>query len=96
MPAAVNSEPFHVLATSLRETGFTAQSERLESVLNGTWTTSSELIGELGVAVLAIREECRPLRADQKVLLKRCLREVRKAWPGFGWFSWLPFRRYIR
>jgi hypothetical protein len=68
----------------------------MESILHGTWTTSSELIGELGVAVLAIRKECRSLSPDQKALVKQCLREVRKAWPGFGWFSWLPFRRYIR
>jgi hypothetical protein len=93
MPAPVSSTPFHVLAASLKASGFTAQGQRLESILDGVWTTSTELIGELGVAVLAIRKECRPLSADQKALIRQCLREVRKAWPGFGWFSWLPFRR---
>jgi hypothetical protein len=93
MPACVSSEPFHALAASLREGGFTAHSARLEGVLNGTWTTSSELIGELGAVVLVIRKECRPLDATQKALVRQCLREVRKVWPGFGWFSWLPFRR---
>lgn len=92
MPTAVSSQPFQALAASLRESGFTAQSERLEGVLDGTWTTSSELIGELGLAVIAARKECRPLSSAQKALIKQCLREVRKAWPGFGWFSWLPFR----
>lgn len=89
----VSSEPFHALAASLKESGFTALARRLEGILEGTWTTSSELIGELGVAVVAVRRECRPLSAAQKALLKQCLREVRKAWPGFGWFSWLPFGR---
>jgi len=89
----VSSEPFHALATSLREGGFITHSNRLESVLNGTWTTSSELIGELGLAVMEIRKECRPLGGTQKALIKQCLREVRKAWPGFGWFSWFSFRR---
>lgn len=93
MPDAVSSRPFQVLAASLAESGFTAQGRRLEGILGGTWTTSSELISELGVAVLAIRRECKPLSADQKVLVRQCLREVRKAWPGFGWFSWWPFRR---
>lgn len=93
MPAPVSSEPFHTLAVSLREGGFTAHSTHLEGVLNGTWTTSSELIAELGVAVLDIRKECRPLDSRQKALVRQCLREVRKVWPGFGWFSWLPFRR---
>lgn len=93
MTHSVSSQPFHALAASLQEGGFAAQGERLESILNGVWTTSSELILELGVAVLAIRKECQPLSADQKVLLKQCLREVRKAWPGFGWFSGWPFRR---
>lgn len=93
MPEPVSSEPFNALAASLRESGFTAQGEHLEIILNGTWTTSSELISELGVAVLAIRKECNPLSANQKILVKQCLREVRKAWPGFGLFNWFPFRR---
>ena len=65
---------------------------RLESVLNGTWTTSTELVGELGLVVVAVRKECKPLAPDQKALVKECLRQVRKAWPGFGLFSWIPFK----
>ncbi len=93
MTDSASSEPFHVLAASLKASGFAAQGNRLEGILNGTWTTSTELIGELGVAVLAVRKECKPLSAHQKALVKQCLREVRKAWPGFGWFNWIPFRR---
>lgn len=91
MSAPISSEPFYALAVSLKESGFTAQSDRLDGPLNGVWTTSSELLGELGVVVLAIRKECRPLSAEQKALLRQCLREVRKAWPGFGLLRWLPF-----
>jgi hypothetical protein len=93
MPETARSEPFYALASALKESGFTTHSRRLESILNGTWTTSSELIGELGLAVVAVRKECKPLSPAQKALLKECLRQVRKAWPGFGWFSWLPFIR---
>jgi len=92
MPRAITSEPFDALAASLKDSGFATHGNRLESVLNGTWTTSSELIGELGLVVVAIRKECRPLTAAQKALVKLCLKEVRKAWPGFGWFSWFPVR----
>ncbi len=93
MPSPTSSQPFQALAAALRDGGFPAHGERLENILGGAWTTSSELIAELGVAVLAIRRECRPLDPSGKLLVKQCLREVRKAWPGFGWFDWLPFLR---
>ena len=86
----VSSEPFHALAAALNEGGFAAHGSRLETVLGGTWTTSTELIGELGLVVVAVRRECKPLTRDQKALVKECLRQVRKAWPGFGWSVW-PF-----
>jgi hypothetical protein len=92
MTDTISSEPFYALASALQEGGFTTQSKRLENILNGTWTTSSELISELGQVVVAIRKECKPLNSTQKGLLKECLRQVRKVWPGFGLFSWLPFR----
>lgn len=91
MPAAVSSAPFVALAQALKAQGFPAHGARLEAVLDGVWTTSSELIGELGVVVLAVRSECKPLAAAEKALLKACALEVRKAWPGFGWRFWLPF-----
>ena len=92
MTDTISSEPFYALASALQEGGFTTHSKRLESILNGTWTTSSELISELGQVVVAIRKECKPLNSKQKGLLKECLRQVRKVWPGFGLFSWLPFK----
>jgi len=89
----VSSEPFYALALALKEGGFTPHGSRLEGILGGTWTTSSELIAELGQAVVAVRKECKPLNPAQRALLKECLGQVRKAWPGFGLFSWLPFSR---
>lgn len=79
-----SSQPFHALASSLKEGDFAAHASQLEDILNGTWTTSSELIAELGSLVLVIRKECSPLTSDQKRLVKECLREVRSVWPGFG------------
>jgi len=87
MPAIVSSDPFQALAADLRASGDTVYSSRLEGILNGVWTTSSELVGELGQVVLSIRKECRPLTRQQRTLIKECLRQVRKVWPGFGLFS---------
>jgi len=92
MPASVSSEPFHALAAALKAGGFSDHGIRLENVLNGTWTTSSGLISELDAVVIAIRKECRPLTPNQKSLLKECMKQVRRAWQGFGLFSWLPIR----
>lgn len=91
MPNTFRTAPFHALASALKEAGFTSHGERIDSVLNGVWTTSSELIGELGQVVLAARKECKPIDPATKVLFKDCMRQVRTIWPGFGWFSWLPF-----
>lgn len=90
MPSTISSEPFSALVADLNESGFTTHSARLESVLNGVWTTSSELLSELGVVVIAIHKECRPLTSNQKALIKECMKQVRKAWPGFGLFSFFP------
>lgn len=91
MSVAVSSEPFYSLAAALKEGGFVAHGEHIEKILGGVWTTSSELIAELGQAVLTVRKKCKPLTTKQKVLVRQCLKEVRKAWPGFGFFSWFPF-----
>jgi hypothetical protein len=92
MPKPVSSEPFYALMASLKASGFATHATRLEEVLNGVWTTSTELIGELGTVVYAVRAECKPLTSSQKQLVRACLKEVRKAWPGFGLFSEFPFR----
>ena len=91
MPNTVSSAPFYALSSALKEAGFTAHSEHIDSVLNGTWTTSSELIAELGQVVLRVRKECKPLSPALRILLKDCMRQVHTVWPGFGWLSWLPF-----
>lgn len=91
MPASVSTAPFVALAQALKAQGFAAHAARLEAVLDGVWTTSTELIGELGLVLLAVRTECKPLARAEKALLKACALEVRKAWPGFGWRYWLPF-----
>ena len=86
----ISSTPFHALLAELRARGFTTQAARLGGLLNGVWTSSSELLGELGAELIAIHRECKPASAEQKALVRACLKEVRKAWPGFGLFSFFP------
>jgi hypothetical protein len=88
-----STQPFVALAASLKESGFAAHASRLEDTLNGTWTTSSELLSELGSVVLGVRRECSPLTVAQKRLVKDCLRQAGCAFPGFGllhgrWSRW--------
>ena len=96
MPETASTEPFRALASALKDGGFATHGSHLENILDGVWTTSSELVNELGQAVITIRKECKPLSPSQRALLKECLRQVRIVWPGFGMFSWLPFRKYLR
>lgn len=89
----ISSKPFYALASSLKESGASTHGHRLEETLNGTWTTSSELIAELGSVVLEIRRDCSTLTPNQKRLIKDCLRQVHCTWPGFGflrgiWSRW--------
>jgi hypothetical protein len=91
-----STEPFYALAAALKASGFAAHGARLEEALNGTWTTSSELMGELGAVLVSIRRDCQPLDVASKRLLQKCQRHVIMVWPGFGWFRWIPFIRYFR
>lgn len=88
-----STKPFVALASSLRESDFATHAGRLQDTLDGTWTTSSELIAELGSVVLRIRRECKPLTHEQKRLVKDCLRQVHGVFLGFGflrgiWYRW--------
>jgi hypothetical protein len=91
----VETKTFRELVAALRDGGHAVHARRIEDVLDATHTTSSELIAELGRVVLEVRRGCSPLNADQRRLIKDCLRQVHRVWPGFGglrglflrWFS---------
>jgi hypothetical protein len=73
-----------------RAAGLVAESDALESRVFACYTTSSELLGETGIAIksfLAVnRSRLQPSTVRK---LEQCLREIGKAWPKFRpWFSW--------
>jgi len=71
------------LARQLREAGLPEAGERLSRLVHGVaWTTSSERIGELGQALLAIRRiHGADLPTDVVRNLEAAIASVRSVWP---------------
>ena len=64
------------LRDDLRTHRFPAEADRLEKVLEGVWTTSNELYGELSVALRTIRRERRDLPADIAAEVRRLIKSI--------------------
>jgi hypothetical protein len=67
----------------LMNSGFPAEASELRSMTHETaWTSSSEMLGEIGLWILGIqRSLAGELPAEVKKGLARCLKFVRKTWP---------------
>jgi hypothetical protein len=81
MPQLVSLVPFDELVTALRAHRLSAEAESVASLRSLAWTTSSEMIGELGLAVLVIERSHNTVPADIREALGDCMKEVRKVWP---------------
>jgi len=64
------------LGDGLRSRGFTAEADRLKEILEGVWTTSNELYGELFVALTRIQRECRDLSMDVAAKIRRLIKSI--------------------
>jgi len=64
------------LRERLRSHGFTAEADRLQEILEGVWTTSNELYGELFVALTRIQRERRDLPADVAAETRRLMKSI--------------------
>jgi hypothetical protein len=70
---------------ALRGGGFGPEAERLVAAARTAGTSSSEILGELGLAILAeLRDVGDLLPRDAKRQLKRCLKEIRRTWPDIA------------
>ena len=71
---------------SLDECGCADEAARLrELVHEGAWSSSSEMIGDIGLAILAIRDSAATRLSDEAAsLLERCMEIVRRVWPEIG------------
>jgi hypothetical protein len=64
------------LRDRLKGHGFTAEADRLQEILEGVWTTSNELYGELFVALTRIRRERRDLPVDVAAEIRRLMKSI--------------------
>jgi hypothetical protein len=62
----------------LRSHGFTTEADRLEQILEGVWTTSNELYGELFVALKIIQRERRDLPPDIGAEIGRLMKSINR------------------
>lgn len=85
MTSSISNEPFERLIISLRRDGLSAESDRLNDLIHKVaWTTGSEMIGELGLAVRKIKKEHpKGLSEESKMNIRECLKGVRRIWPRF-------------
>jgi hypothetical protein len=80
-PKRVETAPFDGLIAELRARGLSDAAGSLSRLKGAAWTTSSEMIGELGLAVLRLQKQ-RGLSPELMELCRRCMSEVRKVWPS--------------
>ena len=75
-------DQFDELIRQLRAEGFIEPATKLHRLLHEVaWTSSSELIGELGLALLAFERATPAMGSALRLLVDRCLHSVRKVWP---------------
>lgn len=79
--AVVETAPFDELIGKLRDAGLAGAADSLSRLRGSAWTTSSEMIGELGMAVLRLQRQP-DFPAALVPLTRRCMSEVRKVWPS--------------
>ena len=64
------------LSEELRSAGFNAESDRLQKIVEGVWTTSNELYGELSVALRTIQKERRDLPPNIAAEVDRLIKSI--------------------
>jgi hypothetical protein len=73
----------HEAIERLRTSGWPAEADELDAVTRSAYTTSSEMLGELGRTILRVERGLGPALPDEIAeLLRRCLVEIRRVWPG--------------
>ena len=72
---------FRQLIQGLRDEGFEKAAGRLDYLLNRVaWTTGSELLGELGLAIRDFERTGAPITSSLRAILKECKIVVRSGW----------------
>ena len=99
MPATRDRDPdcFEKLIRQLRTDGHEEAAHAIDTILHHTaWTTGTELLGELGLAIRSFDRQAPRVSPALRRELKACMRVVRRAWPAMWWIPrdwprrWLP------
>ena len=81
----IDYECFEELIRRLRAEDHARTANKLDSMLHRVaWTTGSELVGELGLEILAFRERVTVVSAELQHALEDCLSMVRTIWPDIA------------
>jgi len=64
------------LRDKLKSRGFSEEADRLQQILEGVWTTSNELYGELFIALKSIQRERRDLSPDLATEIRRLMKSI--------------------
>ncbi len=73
----------HEAIERLRTSGWPAEADELDAAARSAYTTSSEMLGEVGRTILKVERGLGPvLPYEISELLQRCLVEIRRVWPG--------------
>lgn len=79
---AESEDPMRLLEQRLREQGLAAQADRLAAVAGTAYSSSSELLGDYGLALRQIRSACgRKMDDTTRSAYAAAARAVRAAWP---------------
>jgi len=78
----IDDKPFQHLLILLEAQGAIEQANSLRSILHGTWSSSSEMVGEVGLSIISIRSQLPCTSAQVQVAFESCLVQVKKAWPN--------------
>jgi hypothetical protein len=80
--APTGYECFDKLIRQLRASGDPVVADKLDSMLHGLgWTTSSGLIGELGLEILAFQRNTAEVPVELDRALSKCMLAVQTVWP---------------
>lgn len=76
-------EELRAAVARLRDAGFAEDAEDLDGILTAAWTSSSELLGEIGIRVVRIlRAHRSEIPPDVRHVFEAMLTEVENTWPG--------------
>lgn len=85
MTKTISYDPFDMLIASLKNDDLNKEAELLQRMIYEiSWTTGSELIGELGQEIQRIRKEGEEsLSHDTKKKIGKAMNMVKRVWPDF-------------